>query len=88
MNITGGSVEAEHAKRDDVWVDRSTRERVLSFAPTGTLFAFTGSGANAQVQPYVAAYKAAGTGVGTVDVDFAKVWQYRRDFSAPCGVLA
>ena len=40
----------------------------LSFAPTGTL---------AILQPYLSLYKASGTGVGTVAVDYFRVWTNR-----------
>lgn len=40
----------------------------INFAATGTL---------AMLQPYAAAYKASGTGVGTLTVDFVKVWANR-----------
>jgi hypothetical protein len=40
----------------------------INFAATGTL---------AVLQPYFAAYKASGTGVGTLTVDYAKAWMNR-----------
>jgi hypothetical protein len=40
----------------------------INFAATGTL---------AVLQPYAAAYKASGTGVGTLLVDFVKIWANR-----------
>ncbi len=57
-----------------------------SVTPEGTRFVYTGSGANAQMQPYFSVYKATGTGVGAVDIDFAKLWQRRENFIAPGGM--
>lgn len=44
---------------------------------TGTTFAYAATGANATLQPYIACYKASGTGVGTLEVDYVRVWQER-----------
>jgi hypothetical protein len=44
---------------------------------TGTTFPFAATGANAILQPYVGLYKASGAGVGTVQVDYVKIWQNR-----------
>jgi hypothetical protein len=43
----------------------------------GTTFDWAASAANSKVQPFVSCYKASGTGVGTVVVDYVKVWQNR-----------
>lgn len=42
-----------------------------------TTFGWTASAANSKVQPFVAMYKASGTGVGTLTVDYVRVWQNR-----------
>lgn len=44
---------------------------------TGTTFAFAATGANALMQPYIGCYKVSGTGVGTLSVDYGKVWCQR-----------
>ena len=38
---------------------------------------FAATGANAVLQPYFSVYKASGTGVGTLQVDYVKAWQTR-----------
>lgn len=43
----------------------------------GTTFDWAASAANSKVQPFVGVYKASGTGVGTLQVDYVKVWQNR-----------
>ena len=48
--------------------DRVTTTGQINFAATGTL---------AVLQPYFAMYKASGTGVGTMKVDFVKAWMNR-----------
>lgn len=42
-----------------------------------TTFTWAASTANSVVQPYVSCYKASGTGVGTIQVDYIKVYQNR-----------
>jgi hypothetical protein len=44
---------------------------------TETAIPFAATGANAILQPYVGAYKASGTSVGAVDVDYIRVWSER-----------
>lgn len=44
---------------------------------TGTTFSMA-NGANVMVQPYIMCYKSAGVGVGTLQVDYVKVWQATR----------
>lgn len=44
---------------------------------TGTTFAYAATGANAVLQPYFGPYKATGTGVGTLLVDYIRCWQMR-----------
>lgn len=44
---------------------------------TGTTFAYAATGANAILQPYLACYKASGAGVGTLQVDYVRIWQNR-----------
>jgi len=44
---------------------------------TSTTFPFAATGANAQVQPYSSVYKASGTSVGTVNLDYVAIWQNR-----------
>jgi len=39
--------------------------------------AFAATGANAILQPYMSAYKASGTGVGTLYIDYVKIWTRR-----------
>ncbi len=43
----------------------------------GTVFDWAASAANSKVQPFFGAYKASGAGVGTLTVDYVKVWQNR-----------
>jgi len=43
----------------------------------GTTFDYAATGANAVLQPFFQAYKASGTGVGTLQVDYVRVWQNR-----------
>ncbi len=38
---------------------------------------FAATGSNAKCQPYLYIYKAAGAGVGTMDVDYVRIWQNR-----------
>lgn len=45
--------------------------------PTGTSFPYTGSSANAQMQPYFSVYKSGSTTVATLDVDYCRLWQKR-----------
>lgn len=45
--------------------------------PAGTSFPYTGSGANAQVQPFFGVYKNGSTTVATLDVDYSRLWQKR-----------
>lgn len=42
-----------------------------------TAFPFAATGANAQVQPYASVYKASGTSVGTVSLDYVAIGQNR-----------
>ena len=44
-----------------------------------TTFPFVATGANAQMQPFLGGYKSvgAGTGVGTIAIDYVKLWQKR-----------
>ena len=42
-----------------------------------TTFAYEATGADAILQPAVGLYKASGTGVGTVQVDYIRAWQNR-----------
>jgi len=44
-----------------------------------TTFPFVATGANAQMQPFLGGYKSvgAGTGVGTLGIDYVKIWQKR-----------
>jgi len=44
---------------------------------TGTTFVYAATGANAILQPYFGPYKATGTGVGTILVDYIRCWQMR-----------
>ena len=43
----------------------------------GTTFAYAAVGADAVLQPYIGLYKASGAGVGTLLVDYVRVWQNR-----------
>lgn len=45
--------------------------------PTGTAFAYTGSGANAQVQPFFGCYKTGGAHTAELHVDYTRLWQNR-----------
>lgn len=42
-----------------------------------TTFPFAATGANAQLQPYASVYKASGTSVGTLNLDFITIWGFR-----------
>lgn len=44
---------------------------------SGTTFSFAATGANAVLQPYLGVYKASGTGVGTAQVDWIKIYNDR-----------
>lgn len=44
---------------------------------SGTTFPYVATGANATLQPYLGPYKAAGTGVGTIQVDYVRIWGNR-----------
>jgi len=44
---------------------------------TSTTFANAASAANSKSQPHVGMYKASGTGVGTIEVDYVRIWQNR-----------
>lgn len=43
----------------------------------GTTFAYAATGANAILQPVAEAYKVSGTGVGTLQVDYIRIWSTR-----------
>lgn len=45
---------------------------------TTTTFPFAATSAAAQVQPYSSVYKASGTSVGTVAIDYVALWQNRQ----------
>lgn len=42
-----------------------------------TTFGWAASAANSKVQPFIACYKASGTGVATLTCDYVRVWQNR-----------
>jgi len=44
---------------------------------TGTTFPYAATGANAILQPYFGLYKSAGAGLGTLLVDYVRIWQKR-----------
>jgi hypothetical protein len=44
---------------------------------SGTTFAYAATGANAVLQPIAGVYKASGTGVGTLEVDYIRIAQER-----------
>jgi hypothetical protein len=44
---------------------------------TATTFAYAATAANAILQPYLGLYKASGVGVGTIQVDYVRLWQER-----------
>lgn len=44
---------------------------------TGTTFVMS-NGTNVMVQPYLMCYKSAGAGLGTLDIDYVKMWQATR----------
>jgi hypothetical protein len=46
-------------------------------ALVGTSAAWAASAANSKVQPYLGMYKASGTGVGDITVDYVRMWQKR-----------
>jgi hypothetical protein len=44
---------------------------------SGTTFGWAASAANSKVQPFIGMYKASGTGVGTITLDYVRIWQKR-----------
>ncbi len=48
----------------------------VQYAST-TAFPYVATGANAILQPYFSAYKASGEGLGSVTIDYVKIWQNR-----------
>ncbi len=44
---------------------------------TGTTFGYVGTGANAILQPYFGCYKSGGAGLGTLKIDYVRIWQKR-----------
>jgi hypothetical protein len=44
---------------------------------SGTTFANAASAANSKSQPHIGMYKASGAGLGTISVDYVKIWQNR-----------
>jgi len=44
---------------------------------SSTTFPFAATGANAVLQPAIGLYKASGAGVGTIQVDYIKIWHNR-----------
>lgn len=44
---------------------------------SGTTFGYAATAANATLQPFFSAYKASGTGVGTLTVDYCRWWMNR-----------
>ena len=42
-----------------------------------TTFGWAASASNSKVQPFLAVYKASGTGLGTLTVDYVRLWQNR-----------
>jgi len=64
-------------------IDATDVTNVLFFADgvqvaSNTTFPFAATGANAQVQPYAAVYKASGASVGTINIDYYALWQNRQ----------
>ena len=44
---------------------------------TGTTYAYTATGANATLQPFMGCDKASGAGLGTIQIDYVKIWSNR-----------
>lgn len=44
---------------------------------SGTTFDWAASAANSKVQPIIGCYKASGAGLGTLELDYVRVWQKR-----------
>jgi len=44
---------------------------------SSTTFVYAATGANAILQPYFGLYKASGAGLGTIEVDYIRIWQDR-----------
>jgi len=75
-------VTATNAQWKIYRIDMTDVTNVLFFidgvgVATGTTFAYAATGANAILQPYLGLYKASGAGVGTMQVDYVKIWQNR-----------
>lgn len=63
-------------------IDATTQSNIKFYidgarVAASTTFANAASAANAKCQPHFGMYKASGTGVGTMLVDYVKVWQNR-----------
>jgi hypothetical protein len=44
---------------------------------SGTTFPYAGTAANATLQPFLGCYKASGAGLGTIQVDYVRIWLNR-----------
>lgn len=63
-------------------IDMSDPLNILFFingarVASGTTFGWAASAANSKVQPFLGVYKASGTGVASLTVDYVRVWQKR-----------
>ncbi len=63
-------------------IDASDPLNILFFingarVAASTTFGWAASAGNSKVQPFIGMYKASGTGVGSVTVDYVRVWQKR-----------
>lgn len=85
-NATDNNVTSGTTVLNTDWVtlriDCSDPSNVLFFingarVASTTTFGWAASAANSKVQPFVGVYKASGTGVGSVTVDYIRVWQKR-----------
>lgn len=85
-NVTDNSVAtgvtATTAEWHDIMINAIDKNNIEFYVDgvqvaTSTTFAFTAVGANAILQPYIGIYKASGTSVGTVQVDWVRVYSGR-----------
>jgi hypothetical protein len=79
---TTSGVTATAAQWKIYRIDATTVGDVLYYidgvhVATGTTFAYAATGANAILQPFFSCYKASGAGLGTLQIDYVRIWQQR-----------
>lgn len=70
------------AEWHDLVIDATNKANVKFYidgvqVASGTRFNYAANGANATLQPYIGVYKASGTSVGTLQIDWARVYSGR-----------